>query len=220
VIRIGHRGAPALAPPNSLAGIEAALAAGLDGVELDVVFAERLVVAHSRQDVHGATPTLDEALALPVPLLLLDLKEAGHEAELVAALRRHDAVERTLVCSQLPRVLRAARALDPKLRLSRSYPADRTGAGERGLIPDPALRAALATFRAVLPFRIEGMLRRAGAEAATLHHGVLSEAVVERCHAHGAEVFAWTVNDGETLARVEALGVNGVITDDPALVPR
>jgi glycerophosphoryl diester phosphodiesterase len=218
VIRLGHRGAAGVAAPNSLAGVEAALAAGLDGVELDVVFAGgRLLVAHSRAEVGAETPTLAEALSVPTGFLLLDLKEAGHEAELVAALREHDALERALVCSQRPRSLRAARRLEPRLRTSRSYPRDRTGAGERGLIPGPVLRAALATMRAALPVRIAGMLRRSGAEAATLHHLVVSRAVVERCHALGASVLVWTVNDAAALARVEELGVDGLLTDDPAL---
>lgn len=33
---VGHRGAEGLAPPNTIAGIEAALEVGVDGVELDV----------------------------------------------------------------------------------------------------------------------------------------------------------------------------------------
>ena len=45
---IGHRGAAALAPENSLAAIEAAAEAGVDGVEVDVLRAPdgSLVLAH------------------------------------------------------------------------------------------------------------------------------------------------------------------------------
>ena len=61
------------------------------------------------------------------------------------------------------------------------------------------------------------MLEAAGASVATLHHGVVSRGLVERCHGRGVAVLAWTVNDAEALARVEALGVDGVITDDPRI---
>ena len=44
---IGHRGAPGHAPENTLAGFAAAVALGVDGIELDVHLADgRLVVIH------------------------------------------------------------------------------------------------------------------------------------------------------------------------------
>jgi glycerophosphoryl diester phosphodiesterase len=218
-LRLGHRGAPALAAPNSLAGIEAALATGLDGVELDVL-SDGLVVAHSRRELSPDAPALDEALGLVAgsadARVLLDLKERGGETALVSALRRHGLVERALVCSLDPATLRAVKRLEPRLGVSRSYPRDRLRVSERGL-PEPVLRGALAALRRALPARIAGMLRRAEADAATLHHLVLSEPLVARCHALGAAVFAWTVNDPAALERVVALGVDGVITDDPAV---
>ena len=61
------------------------------------------------------------------------------------------------------------------------------------------------------------MLDRACASVAMLHHWVISGAVVERAHSHGAAVFAWTVDDRRTLDRVLAAGVDGVITNDPRI---
>ena len=48
-----------------------------------------------------------------------------------------------------------------------------------------------------------------------LHYAVLSKATIARCHGLGAAVWTWTVNEPELLARVDALGVDGVISDDP-----
>ena len=39
------------------------------------------------------------------------------------------------------------------------------------------------------------MLERAGARALMLQHAVVSAAAVERAHAAGAAVWAWTVDD-------------------------
>jgi glycerophosphoryl diester phosphodiesterase len=50
-----------------------------------------------------------------------------------------------------------------------------------------------------------------------LHHWVVSRAAVERAHAHGAAVFAWTVDDATVLERVISAGVDGVITNDPRI---
>jgi glycerophosphoryl diester phosphodiesterase len=67
----------------------------------------------------------------------------------------------------------------------------------------------------VLARRIGRML--ATANAAMLHWQVVTRAVVERCHALGAPVFAWTVLDADELRRVDDLGVDGVIVDDPRI---
>ena len=61
------------------------------------------------------------------------------------------------------------------------------------------------------------MLRGVGASAAMLHFSVVSAAAVERAHAAGAAVFAWTVDDEALLARMAAAGVDGVITNDPRI---
>jgi glycerophosphoryl diester phosphodiesterase len=218
-LRIGHRGAAALAPANTLAAIETALASGLDGIELDAVAAgPRLLAAHSAAEVSEDTPALDEALgaaAAGVGLLVCDLKSPGAEAAVVEALRRHGLVGRTVLASFFPDALRRAKELEPALRTSRSFPNDR--AGVSGRLPAPAIRAGLGLLRPVLPLRIGPLLRAAEADAATLHHLVVSTALVRRCRALGAPVLAWTVNDRAALARVEELGVDAVITDDPGI---
>ncbi len=219
-LRIGHRGAAALAPANSLEGVAAALAAGLDGIEIDVLASDgRLRLAHSLHELAPDGPELDAALELVAagPVFLdLDLKSAGIEREVVDALRRHRLVGRTVVTSFLREPLVRLRALEPGLLLGRSFPNDRAGVVERGL-PDAAVRAGLAVLRRWLPPRIAAMLRRSEADVASLHHLVVSRRLVERCHALGAPVLAWTANDAGALARMEAAGVDGVITDDPRI---
>ncbi len=211
LLRLVHRA-------NSLAGIEAALAAGLDGLELDVISAGgRLVLAHSPKELEPGAPTLDEALALAGDaIVLVDLKQARIEAAVVDALRGR---ERSVVCALEAEWLRTVRRLEPSLPTSLSYPADRFGVSKRGL-PGPVLGATVATLRTALPYRIERKLGRAWADAATLHHLVLSRRTVERCHARGFAVIAWTVNDPAELERMTALGVDGVVTDDPGVFER
>jgi glycerophosphoryl diester phosphodiesterase len=217
-LRIGHRGAAALAPANSLAAIEAGLAAGLDGIELDVVASGgRLLLAHSLAELGPDGPRLEDALgriAAAPAFLDLDLKAEGVEAEVAAALRRHGLVERTVVTSFLRSPLRRLARLEPGLLLGRSFPNDRAGVVERGL-PEAVVRAGLAGLRQALPLDIVRLVRGSGARVASLHHLVVSEALLRRCRRHGIPVLAWTANDPGALGRLEALGVDAVITDDP-----
>lgn len=46
----------------------------------------------------------------------------------------------------------------------------------------------------------------------------ITEQLVERAHAKGKEVHAWTVNKGYEIKRLQELGVDNIITDNPAYV--
>ena len=61
------------------------------------------------------------------------------------------------------------------------------------------------------------MLARAQASAAVLHLQVVSRAVVRRCHALGVPVLAWTALSVQEVERLDELGVDGVVADDPGI---
>lgn len=218
VMRIGHRGAALLAPESSLAAIEAAAAAGADAVELDV--SPGLVVAHG-PDVPVDAPPLDDALALAARLGLavqLDVKAAGLASGAVAALGRHGLLDRSFVSSFSPAILRGFAAAEPALPRSLTYPEDRLGlTGRRAL--DPAVRFGLAVLRALLPRRLPGMLSACGASAATLNWAVVTPAAVEVCHRRRVAVFAWTVNEPALARTLVETGIDGIISDDPGILP-
>ena len=222
LLRIGHRGAAALAPENTLRSLATAVELGVDLVEFDVLDRPdgTLVLAHDRERLHAeAVPTLAEALAFFAEEatgtgLQLDLKPRGHEHALVEVLRRHGLVERSLVSSFDAASLRELALLEPGLRLGFTYPWDRRGLTRRRRLA-PFVAATLLALRRALPRRIDGLLRRARASVAVLHWAVVSHAAVERCHAAEAPVLVWTVNDPTLVARLDRLGVDGVITDDP-----
>jgi glycerophosphoryl diester phosphodiesterase len=221
VLRIGHRGAAALAPENTLASIEAAIKYEVDLVEIDVVaHADALRLAHSPAQVRDDSPTLDEALALVSRAdtgVILDLKTRGIERSAAEALRERNLLDRAVVASSHPASLRAVKDLEPSLTTGLSYPFDRAGISERAAF-QPLIRAGLSGLRRVLPARIGGMLARARADAAVLHYSLVSRKLVERCHGRDAAVLAWTIEDDAALESVLAAGVDGVIANDPRLL--
>jgi glycerophosphoryl diester phosphodiesterase len=50
-----------------------------------------------------------------------------------------------------------------------------------------------------------------------VHWLLVSERLLATVREAGGQVYAWTVDDRERIARLEALGVDGVITNDPHL---
>jgi glycerophosphoryl diester phosphodiesterase len=222
ILKIGHRGAPALAPENTVESLAAAIDHGVDLVEIDVITSDQtgaLTLAHSPGQVTDASPTLGEALGFLAGTrvgVIVDLKSAGSEREVLQALRTHDLLERSVVSSFHSRSLRVLKEVEPALTTGFSYPFDRVGIAERPAF-QPMIRAGLAGLRRTLPIRIAGLLSRARADAAVLHHALISTRLVERCHSAGAAVLAWTVEDEDALERVLAARVDGVIANDPRL---
>ena len=155
LLRIVHR-------TNTLAAVESALGAGLDGIELDVISHDgRLVLAHSPEEREPDAPPFGEALALAEgAVVFIDLKQAGIEEQVAEALRGR---ERTVVCSLDAGALRTVRRLEPKLATSLSYPADRLKV-ERARLAGPGARrgGGNAACGAALPDRAHARPRRGG----------------------------------------------------------
>ena len=221
LLKVGHRGAAALAPANTVEAVEAALVHGVDLVELDVFAApdRRLVLGHSRRELGAEPVTLEEMFAFlaeraPKTGLLADLKLAGRERDLVDTLRAYGLVERTLACTNNATTLNALRRVEPNLARSRTYPRGRLYLGRRRTSV-PVGGPLLWAMKRALPLRVDHLTREVHARAMTLSWRVVTRAAVERCHELGIAVFVWTVNQRATVERLDELGVDGVITDDP-----
>jgi glycerophosphoryl diester phosphodiesterase len=222
-LRIGHRGAAALAPANTISAVEAALEHGVDLVELDVFGRpdKTLVLGHSRRELGEEPVTIEDVFAFlaetaPEVGLVADVKGAGWEQGLVEALRRHGLVERTVVSTSDVGSLRAFRHIESGLARSRTYPRGKLFLGRRRTFI-PVGGPVLAAMRLSLPYRVAELAEEVGASALTLKHRVVSSNVVEHCHELGIAVLVWTVNERALFRRLDALGVDGVISDDPRI---
>ena len=224
LIRVGHKGADAIAPGNTLASFDAALAAGVDMIEFDVLAADRdpageLYVAHDHGVLDRARPltlagALDHLSSPPFDgvRLQLDLKRRGCEERVLAALERSGTRPRAFISTGLWSVLERLRVLAPDLAIGWTVPEI------PGVIGTPLLTPTVGRlYRRLLPGRAATRIRAGAIDALVPHWSVVTRELVDAVRGAGGELYAWTVDDRAEIARLAALGVTGVITNDPRL---
>jgi glycerophosphoryl diester phosphodiesterase len=226
--RIGHKGAAHIAPGNTLESFDAALAAGVDMVEFDVLpehpdGSGDLVLAHDFAEAGRRAPlTLETGLehfaqdAWASVELDVDLKLAGYEARVIDALRGYGLAERALISTQERESLPVIRAAAPEMRLGWSVPKVRRNYLANPFTRMPALAAA-QYGRRVLPVRGARAIRAGQIDAIMAHWALVSPRLARAIEAAGGELYVWTVDDPTRIAALEAIGVTGVITNDPRL---
>ena len=232
---VGHKGADLIAPGNTRESFEAAVQAGVDTIELDVLWgpdghprlpaAERspLVVAHDWHDIERRTPlTLIEAMdAFTQPPLDrvevdLDIKLPGREEEIVAAVRERDLLSRAMVSTMELSTLARIRELEPGLRRGWTYPKVRRDWASKRWARGPML-AALATMRQRLPGLAARELPRLGVEAMWVYHPLISARLARITKIARVELIAWTVDDLPRMRKLVKAGVDGLCSNDPRL---
>jgi glycerophosphoryl diester phosphodiesterase len=226
--RVGHKGAAHIERGNTLASFDAALRYEVDMIELDVLSEHRdgsgrLLVAHDYEDMHSRPAlSLDEALEhlagerFAGVELDVDIKLPGYESRVLDALRHFDLVDRTLVSGMFPKDLALFRAAEPALRLGWSVPRVRRDYTTDMLTAIPAL-AVLTGYRAALPRRARAALLAGQFDAIMAHWRVVTRALVRAVAEGGGQLYVWTVDDARKIARLTAMGVDGIITNDPRL---
>jgi len=226
--RIGHKGADLIAPGNTIESFDAALAAGVDMVEFDVLPEHRdgtgrLVLAHDYDVVdRGDALTLEEGLAHFAQdawagvELDVDMKLAGYERRVVDALRAHGLADRALISTMEEDSLAVVRLAGPEIRLGWSVPKIRRNPLDRRLTRVPALILARYAQR-ILPGRAAAAIRDARIDALMCHWALVTRRLVTAIEDAGGELYVWTVDDADRIAQLERLGVTGIITNDPRL---
>jgi glycerophosphoryl diester phosphodiesterase len=224
--RVGHKGAGLIAPGNTYASFDAALAVGVDMIEFDVLpqrDGERLLIAHDYEDAHRREPlTLEEGLAYLASEsfagieLDVDLKLPGYEAAVVRALAEAGLTDRALISTQFRESLTRIRSLEPRLRLGWTVPKLRRDPfGSWYLVP--LAFTAVGYARVVLPGRAAAAIRSGFCDAVMAHWRLVNSRLVRAVTAAGGELYVWTVDELPRMRALEQLGVTGVITNDPRL---
>jgi len=219
MLRIGHRGARAYEPENTLRSFKKALKMGVDAVELDVRKTKdnQLVVIHDAdvkkttdgkglvneltlEEIKGFSaekgekiPTLKEALDFldKKVKILIELKEAGAEEQVLATVRENGLQKNVIIVSFLEDALRKVRELDKDIATGLIYSKHKN-----------PLKAALELK----------------AQYLVAFYRFTHTANVQKAHENGLKVVVWTVNTPEEVAEMAKKGVDGIASDKPDIL--
>ncbi len=234
-VRIGHRGAPTLAPENTLASVRAALKSGVDGVEFDVWYTadRKMIVIHDdrlqRTTNGGDAPLREKTLAelrqldagswgswaggkfagekLPLP------EEMVHESLRGGAFPVLHLKDGKLI-PDIMRVLAKEKALRRAVIFCSEY-----RAMQRLTREYPQVRKAWLVEKS--DFQKDGtqgvVAKAAAAKCDCLapEAGQVTPSLVAACHAAKLPVWTWTVDDPLRIEKLIRIGVDGIVTNVP-----
>jgi glycerophosphoryl diester phosphodiesterase len=212
-LTVGHRGASALAPENTLRAVELAIAYGLDFVEVDVHLSRdrELVVIHDDdlQRTHGrrervAELTAAELAPLDVPRLRDVFALARGRIGVYVELKG----ERTGAALTDFFASGAARGVQVVV-----------GSFEPALLAELRAEAPKSVlFEATSAKRMVAQCRRLDATYAHPCFRPLTAAIVHQLHLAGLRVMAPHTNDLAEAKQFAEIGIDVIATDDPRLL--
>ncbi|HEU4719942.1 MAG TPA: glycerophosphodiester phosphodiesterase [Gemmatimonadaceae bacterium] len=205
---------PRRARENTLPSFAAALDAGADGIELDVhATADHVVVVHHDPHLPGGRPIASmawdelrrtaEGAHVDVPTLAAVCELVGARAELFVEIKGAGIEEDVLGVLARHHGRSAIHSFDHSTiaRIARR---------------DGSLRLGLLFERRV--GEVAALMTMHGARDAWPHHSLVDEPFVAAVHGLDGRVIAWTANAPGEIARLIALGVDGICTDDVTLI--
>ena len=214
---MGHRGAPADEPENTLRSFRRALAVGVAAVELDVQLTKdgRLAVIHDEtldRTTNGQGPVQDFTLAEiksldagrgePVPSLeeVFDLVQG--KAHLVVELKQPEAA------GALLEFFRTRRAFDAATIVSFWHPAVK-------VLKEAEPRLNTGVLMVGCPADPVGLARAALAGTLALNFRYVNRELVDAAHRQDIKVMVWNIDDPETLQPYLAMNLDAICTNRP-----
>lgn len=222
MICIGHRGARGHEPENTLRSVRRALDLGAEGIEIDVYAVDgELVVFH---DAKLDRTTNGRGRLTRKTFAYLRTLDAGKGEQIPTLSEVFDAVNRRAFINV---ELKGRRTAEPVAELIEQYVRERGWSYEDFLVSSfhrRELRALvgrpirLGVLFARSARRFAGIAAQLGAYSIHPNLRAANTRVVGAAHKLGLKVFVYTVNKPSDIARMRALGVDGVFTDFPERV--
>jgi len=225
ILIMGHRGASAIAPENTLKAFEKAIDLQADFIEFDVqeTLDGELVITHD-EDIRRITghdgiiskmtlnelkmldfgegekiPTLEELVKLTKNRIKLncEIKVKGIIEKLIKIFRKWDILDTSIVSSFIHEELLAIQKLAPSIKLASLEPTPGT------------IKIDWAKKKEMIEYCINNKLY--GINPIIM---MVDQQFIDFAHANNIKVFPWTVDSRVAIKKLIRLGADGIITND------
>lgn len=218
-LKIGHRGAKAYEPENTILSFKRALELGVNAVELDVRRTKdgEIVVIHDAEvdrttngkglvsdltlkeikelstEKGEKIPTLDEALAFlnRKVKVLIEIKEVGIEEKVLEIVKSRGLEDNVIIISFHEDSLKKVREMSGVIKTGLIYVRHK----------DPIKAALSLKAQYLLPM-----------------YKFVYPSLVKRAHENGLKVIVWTINTPEEAREYARMGVDGIASDRPDIL--
>ncbi len=225
ILIIGHRGASAIAPANTLKAFEKAIQLKADYVEFDIHISKdgKIVIFHdfdtfNTTGVKGLIkdlsldqiknldagegekiPTLRELISIARKKmgLQIEIKSTNTLDKMIQILKEEDLLKTSIVSSFMLDELLKLKLLEPSIKTGLLLPLELK---RPNIIKRKIVRLAKNNFYSIHP-----------------HYTVTTKEIVDFTHSNGLKIIVWTVNDREIMEKLIEICVDGIITDDISL---
>ena len=219
MLKVGHRGARAYEPENTLRSFGKAIEFGVDAVELDVrrTKDDEIVVIHDAnvgKTTNGEglvneltlgevkqfvtekgekIPTLEEALDFldKKVKILVELKETGFEKKVLSLIHEKGLEKNTVIVSFIEEALRKVRELDNEIETGLIYVRHKN------------------PIKAALELKASYLLS---------FYRFTHTSNVQKAHEKDLKVIVWTINKPEEVSDYVKKGVDGIASDRPDIL--
>lgn len=247
---LGHRGASALAPENTLAAFSRAISDGADGIEFDVRLSRDGIAVVIHDATLKRTGLIDRAVNELTAAELREVDVGSWFAERAQNPRQFRG-EKLPTLAQAFELFSAnngllyvemkckpnegeALAAEVVMLTRKSEMVDRVVVESFDHSAIAAIKRIDSKIRTAALFepkvtRPISTIRRlkmvdaalaVAADEVALHHTLAAESVVDKARQVGLEVVIWTVEDPSWVKRARALGIKALIANDPGLMVR
>jgi glycerophosphoryl diester phosphodiesterase len=220
----GHRGVPSMVQENTLDSFKKAIELGYDGIELDIMSTKdgHLIVNHdlalkfkkNSQEELVSEINYNQLKTKNIPLLSEILSSIGHQTKinieikdqgecsfliikkLIKELKEFNLIDNIIISSFNPFIIKKVKSTDDRFPTAWIWEEE--------------------NFKFYNLYYV--VLKYFKPNAIHIYHRIASQKIINKIHAKGLKVLAYTVNDKVKLEKLISKKIDGVFTDNPEIL--
>ncbi len=237
-LNIGHRGAPALEPENTLRSFKRAISFKVDMIECDAHLTKdnKVIIMHDdtldrtttgkgkvsdytlkqlqsirTTEKNEPIPTVEQVIQLTKNHCQLNVEIKGIKpaTQVAKLITKHNAQSYVIISSNSVKALNQVKKINPKIKTALIFWATKTDIGQ--YIFDYTTKIFLPLTKRIILNRAKA----ANVQSISLGKPLATPSTIQFLHQHNLKVYVWTLNKNAEIKKYKSRGADGVFCNDP-----